>query len=222
MELVGGRIRITYNTGTLEGIKSESLGENLNDGQFHHVQVDSRPPTANITLDKNACKSSLSSGCDVSVQSHQTFTSLNLIYPLYFGGVDPEMADFDPYLHSSEGITGCIKNVYVNTQIQDLLGDNNSSLPVPGCRTLSPCDSLPCLNGATCRDLWDSFTCSCSVGFDDTKNCQLQTSANFLPNQSLYFSSPTLSTMSFEFIPVVNEGVLFYVANVRHQLYSTV
>lgn len=213
MELVGGQMRITYNTGTLQGIVSTSLGENLNDGRSHHVLVDSRPPTATITLDRNACNSTLSSGCRVSVQSHQTYSNLNLRYPLYVGGIDPLTADFDPYLLNSVGFTGCMENVYVNGQLQDLLGDGNSSLPIPGCRTSSPCDSVPCSNGATCNDLWDSFTCSCAVGFEDDE-CQLQTGANFLPDQGLYFSPLALSTLSLEFIPMVNEGVLFYIADV--------
>lgn len=213
VELVKGQIRITYNTGTVDGIVSTEIGENLNDGRFHHVHVNSLAPTVTITLDRNVCDSTLSSGCRATVQSHQTFSSLNLKYPLFFGGVDAAVANSDPYLLSAVGMTGCIRNVYVNSQLLDLLGDGNDSLPVPGCRTSSPCDSQPCSNGATCIDLWDDFTCSCAVGFND-EDCQLQTTANFLDNQGLHFMPSSIFSVSLEFVTVVNEGVLFYIADV--------
>lgn len=36
----------------------------------------------------------------------------------------------------------------------------------------NPCDTNPCLNGASCRVELDSYTCSCAPGYDG-RNCSI-------------------------------------------------
>ncbi|CAH0726520.1 unnamed protein product, partial [Brenthis ino] len=58
---------------------------------------------------------------------------------------------------------GCIKDLIVNGEERDIFGDAFDA-EVSECSSLS-CLSSPCMNGGTCSDLGDSYTCACANGW---------------------------------------------------------
>ncbi|XP_077442159.1 protein crumbs homolog 2a isoform X2 [Vanacampus margaritifer] len=93
--------------------------------------------------------------------------------------------DQSSVLTIAESFTGCLGAIRVggvhlpfvndyNTPQQSqfhLLGKQKINL---GCSSARVCDSLPCLNGATCHDLFNKFNCQCDSGWEGHQ-CEIET-----------------------------------------------
>ena len=62
---------------------------------------------------------------------------------------------------NEEGFTGCLRDVFVDRELVDLLSSERSVDIEAGCNRKEQCKSETCQNGATCIDLWDAFRCEC-------------------------------------------------------------
>ena len=63
------------------------------------------------------------------------------------------------YLSAAAGV------VYTISYISDPSG---AVADVGECRDIDECSSDPCMNGATCLDELDQFSCQCAAGFTST------------------------------------------------------
>ncbi|KAI7790755.1 cadherin EGF LAG seven-pass G-type receptor 2 precursor [Triplophysa rosa] len=120
----------------------------VNDGQWHQVQLELRGAaegsvTAALTLDHGLYMASMQLNSKIQGEKIKTM--------------------------SVGGFTGCVQGVR--------LGESSSNAVFPsmhqahvvnvesGCSLPNPCDSNPCPSHSTCRDHWDSYTCTCHIGY---------------------------------------------------------
>ena len=209
-EVVLGQLKVSYNTGGVQGIRTATLSHLLNDGQYHQVKIVSSPPSVTVSIDDGTC---VFSNCSVTLQS-SPFKLLNAKNPIYVGGMNPSVSVADSIITTS-GFIGCIKDFTVDGTLHSLLGMNAVYRPEPGCRNDSLCSSRPCLNGATCIDRWESVACQCAPGFEGDF-CQIQLSANFTSSQFLFFDFPNFKSLNFSFT-AHSSGVLLYTGKVRKE-----
>ncbi|XP_053623518.1 protein eyes shut [Plodia interpunctella] len=87
---------------------------------------------------------------NISVLDHDT--------TLYLGN-SPDVRDTD-----NKPFVGCIKDLIVNGENRSVFGDAVEAGEVSECSSLA-CLSAPCLNGGSCDDSGDGYTCSCSNGW---------------------------------------------------------
>ena len=88
---------------------------------------------------------------------------LDLGLPLWLGGVPAEFPL--PPLHqiSSRGVTGCIRNVYINDHLLDLSSHVSESNSQSGCGQVDDvCDAIGGMCGrGECLSRWEDYTCVC-------------------------------------------------------------
>ncbi|KAG8591549.1 hypothetical protein GDO81_000215 [Engystomops pustulosus] len=155
VELYRGRVRVSYDTGSYPASAIYSV-ETINDGNFHIVELVSLDQTLSLIVDGGNPKTIT----NLSKQSSLGFDS-----PLYVGGMP--MKNNVAVLRQSPGqngtnFQGCIKNLYINNELQDLKIFNLQTGIVPGCE---PCHKKVCVHG-TCKATSQSgFTCECEGGW---------------------------------------------------------
>ncbi|XP_071982122.1 slit homolog 2 protein isoform X1 [Engystomops pustulosus] len=155
VELYRGRVRVSYDTGSYPASAIYSV-ETINDGNFHIVELVSLDQTLSLIVDGGNPKTIT----NLSKQSSLGFDS-----PLYVGGMP--MKNNVAVLRQSPGqngtnFQGCIKNLYINNELQDLKMFNLQTGIVPGCE---PCHKKVCVHG-TCKATSQSgFSCECEGGW---------------------------------------------------------
>ncbi|KAG9508984.1 Protocadherin-like wing polarity protein stan, partial [Fragariocoptes setiger] len=102
----------------------------------------------------------------------------------------------------SRPFVGCISDLTIDHELVDLndvVVNNNTQI---GCsEKRSFCHSQPCANGATCRDAWGTYACSCLDGFTSVDCSQRLSSASqtvttISASDQIMNSSMTHNTMS--------------------------
>ncbi|KAL1022840.1 hypothetical protein UPYG_G00033150 [Umbra pygmaea] len=102
-------------------------------------------------------------------------------------GVDIQLGGLDP--NTGWSLMGCMGTVevggialpYFSPSVVKLLRTQEEqfllmspSPPQSGCSGLPVCQPNPCMNGASCHDLWNLFNCSCEEGWAG-RHCELNT-----------------------------------------------
>lgn len=95
----------------------------------------------------------------VSNSSQGSLTGLNLGDYLWLGGHTNHI-DISAFSGISNGFMGCISSLEINGVLFDLDMDAEGGLGVAECN-VSTCEGNPCLNGGTCTQVGNSFTCDC-------------------------------------------------------------
>uniref|UniRef100_A0A3B3QIX4 Slit homolog 2 (Drosophila) n=1 Tax=Paramormyrops kingsleyae TaxID=1676925 RepID=A0A3B3QIX4_9TELE len=155
VELYRGRLRVSYDTGTYPPSAIYSV-ETINDGSFHMVELVVFEQTLSLSIDGGSPKS-------ISTLSKQS--TLSIDSPLYVGGM-PVTANVAA-LHqgpqqNSSSFHGCIRNLYIDSELQDLAQFQLQDGILPGCE---PCQKPACLHGACHATGRSSFTCECETGW---------------------------------------------------------
>lgn len=85
---------------------------------------------------------------------------MNGFGPLQIGGVENSLND--PEINFS-GFKGCIREIYDNGVMYDLLNPLKQVNTELGCRLNNPCPN--CNGQGYCEPLWDRSICVCDLGF---------------------------------------------------------
>uniref|UniRef100_A0A803STD4 Slit homolog 2 protein n=1 Tax=Anolis carolinensis TaxID=28377 RepID=A0A803STD4_ANOCA len=186
VELYRGRVRVSYDTGSYPASAIYSV-ETINDGNFHIVELLAMDQILSLSIDGGSPKIIT----NLSKQS-----TLNFDSPLYVGGMP--IKNNVAALRQSPGqngtsFHGCIRNLYINSELQDF---RNVPLQVgilPGCE---PCHKKVCVHG-TCHETSQSgFTCECEGGWTGTL-CDQQANDPCLGNKCVHGTCLPINAFSY-------------------------
>ena len=113
MELVNGVPHFIVNDGSGVEIRSLGLG-NLHDNRWHVMQVEQvGPHSFDITVDN----------MKETINLRRTLNRIELVGPLYVGGVPESKVPNMPHYIQSHGFVGCLSTFKVNGQLKNLWRD---------------------------------------------------------------------------------------------------
>ncbi|NP_001030147.1 slit homolog 1b precursor [Danio rerio] len=160
VELHDGHVKVTYDAGRQPGSTIYS-SEIVNDGQFHTVELVTYERMVNLSID---------GGLPTTLDSSGHIQPLTRDAPLYVGGM-PENAKSLSSNHwppvNGSSFQGCIRNLYINNELQDFTQTQMKPGVVPGCQA---CQELLCVNGLCQPDSAIGPVCHCQPGWGG-KHC---------------------------------------------------
>uniref|UniRef100_A0A8C9ZK40 Slit homolog 1b (Drosophila) n=1 Tax=Sander lucioperca TaxID=283035 RepID=A0A8C9ZK40_SANLU len=159
VELHQGHVRVTYDPGNQPATTIYST-ETVNDGQFHTVELVTFNRMVNLSVD---------GGEPTTLDSQGRSQPQTGDAPLYVGGMPEAVMDASLGLSSqtlnTSSFHGCIRNLYINHELQDFTRSHMKPGVVPGCQ---PCRKLYCLHGI-CHSKHVVFSqgpqCHCQPGW---------------------------------------------------------
>uniref|UniRef100_A0A8C7N7L2 Slit homolog 1b (Drosophila) n=1 Tax=Oncorhynchus kisutch TaxID=8019 RepID=A0A8C7N7L2_ONCKI len=165
VELHEGHVRVSYDPGSQPGHTIYSA-ETVNDGRFHTVELVTFDRMVNLSVD---------GGAPTTLDSLGGVPPLSGEAPLYVGGMPEKMSYSSLSLFqtlNSSSFHGCIRNLYINHELQDFTQTTMKPGVVPGCQ---PCRKLFCLHGVCqpdgakgplchCQPDWGGLHCDQPVG----------------------------------------------------------
>uniref|UniRef100_A0A665UIY0 Slit homolog 1b (Drosophila) n=1 Tax=Echeneis naucrates TaxID=173247 RepID=A0A665UIY0_ECHNA len=190
VELHEGHVRVTYDPGNQPATAIYST-ETVNDGRFHTVELVTFNRMVNLSVD---------GGEPMTLDSQGRSQLVTGEAPLYVGGMPEEVIPASLGLSSQtlnvSSFHGCIRNLYINHELQDFTRGHMKPGVVPGCQA---CRKLYCLHGICqpntgpqchCQSGWTgqhcdqpitggptgvdaTYRCDCEVGYHGTL-CNLQ------------------------------------------------
>uniref|UniRef100_A0A3B4Y4S8 Contactin-associated protein-like 4 n=1 Tax=Seriola lalandi dorsalis TaxID=1841481 RepID=A0A3B4Y4S8_SERLL len=134
-----------------------SAGSGLNDGQWHSVEMNSRPDHLSITVDK-----------DEGATAHTSIPlPLTTESQLFFGGCPAQQSSH--YCRNPFNMfQGCMRLLTLDDQpvdlikVQQRLLGNYSHLQIDMCGIIDRCSPSHCEHGGRCTQSWSTFHCNCS------------------------------------------------------------
>uniref|UniRef100_A0A673GTN1 Slit homolog 1 protein-like n=1 Tax=Sinocyclocheilus rhinocerous TaxID=307959 RepID=A0A673GTN1_9TELE len=140
VELHDGRVKVTCDAGNQPGSTIYS-SEIVNDGRFHTVELVTYDRMVNLSVD---------GGLPTTLDSLGHIQPLARDAPLYWPSVN------------GSSFQGCIRNLYINNELQDFRRTQMKPGVVPGCRA---CQELRCVNGLCQPDPAAGPVCRCQPGW---------------------------------------------------------
>ncbi|XP_061685781.1 slit homolog 1 protein-like isoform X1 [Syngnathoides biaculeatus] len=138
VELHQGHVRVTYDPGNQPATAVYS-SETVNDGQFHTVELLTFERTLNLSVD---------GGQPATLDGRGRRQAAATDAPLYVGGLPEEVVPASLSLSSravnTSGFHGCIRNLYINHELQDFTRGHMQAGVLPGCHA---CRRAQCLQG---------------------------------------------------------------------------
>uniref|UniRef100_A0A8C3QLY3 Slit homolog 2 protein n=1 Tax=Cyanoderma ruficeps TaxID=181631 RepID=A0A8C3QLY3_9PASS len=186
VELYRGRVRVSYDTGSYPASAIYSV-ETINDGNFHIVELLAMDQILSLSIDGGSPKIIT----NLSKQS-----TLNFDSPLYVGGMP--VKNNIAAIRQSPGqngtsFHGCIRNLYINSELQDF---RNVPLQVgilPGCE---PCHKKVCVHGTCHATSQSGFSCECEGGWTGPL-CDQQTNDPCLGNKCVHGTCLPINAFSY-------------------------
>ena len=181
LELIDGRIYFSFSLGGINRAQV-SVGQRLNDGQWHEVEVNYVNRTATLKLD--SCDEALLSAVErydlgpefacankttliletrCSDRMQTCFRFLDLTGPLQIGGLPPLPTSFQV---ENTDFVGCISDLHVDHNLVDFdsyVANNNTSVGCDAKRSF--CTANSCNNHGACEDAWKGYVCRCDDGY---------------------------------------------------------
>nr|XP_055061421.1 slit homolog 2 protein isoform X3 [Misgurnus anguillicaudatus] len=155
VELYRGRLRVSYDSGSYPPSAIYSV-ETINDGSFHVVELVAKDQSLSLSIDGGSPKSITTANNPSAVPSPA---------PLYLGGI-PQQSGLASLRQgpgrNGSSFHGCIRNLYINDQLQDLTQFLLQEGVVPGCQ---PCQQSVCVHGQCHTTGHSSFSCECEAGW---------------------------------------------------------
>ncbi|CAG5945868.1 unnamed protein product, partial [Menidia menidia] len=156
VELHQGHVRVTYDPGNMPATTIYSA-ETVNDGQFHTVELVTFDRMVNLSVDGGEPKMLDSLGHSQPAAGEA---------PLYVGGMPEEVVPASLGLSSQtlnvSSFHGCIRNLYINHELQDFTRGRMKPGVEPGCE---PCQQLYCLHGICQPNAAQGPRCHCQPGW---------------------------------------------------------
>ncbi|XP_072319417.1 slit homolog 1 protein-like [Eucyclogobius newberryi] len=156
VELHQGRVRVTYDPGNQPASAIYSA-ETVNDGRFHTVELVTFNHMVNLSVD---------GGEPQTLDSLSRVPSTVTEAPLYVGGMPEEVLPPSLALPSAplntSSFHGCIRNLYINHELQDFARTHMKPGVVPGCEA---CAKFPCVNGVCQPNAAQGLQCACHQGW---------------------------------------------------------
>ncbi|XP_060905245.1 slit homolog 1b [Labrus mixtus] len=156
VELHQGHVRVTYDPGNQPATAIYST-ETVNDGQFHTVELVTFNRMVNLSVDGGEPTTLDSQGRSLQVAGDA---------PLYVGGmpekVMPSSLGLSSQSLNTSSFHGCIKNLYINHELQDFTRSHMNPGVVPGCQA---CRKLYCLHGICQPNAAEGPQCHCQQGW---------------------------------------------------------
>uniref|UniRef100_A0A669E445 Slit homolog 1b (Drosophila) n=1 Tax=Oreochromis niloticus TaxID=8128 RepID=A0A669E445_ORENI len=138
VELHQGHVRVTYDPGNQPATAIYST-ETVNDGHFHTLELVTFNRMVNLSVD---------GGEPTTLDSQGESRSATGEARLYVGGMPEEVMPASLGLSSqtlnTSSFHGCIRNLYINHELQDFTRSHMKLGVVPGCKA---CRKLYCLHG---------------------------------------------------------------------------
>ncbi|XP_064419058.1 slit homolog 1b isoform X1 [Latimeria chalumnae] len=155
VELYQGHVRVSYDPGSYPSSAIYSA-ETINDGQFHTVELVTLDQMVNLSID---------GGAPMTMDNFGKHYALNGQAPLYVGGmpVGVNSAAFQLWqIQNSTSFHGCIRNLYINNELQDFTKTQMKPGVLPGCE---PCRKILCLHGICQPNAAAGPVCHCEAGW---------------------------------------------------------
>uniref|UniRef100_A0A669DE99 Slit homolog 1b (Drosophila) n=1 Tax=Oreochromis niloticus TaxID=8128 RepID=A0A669DE99_ORENI len=162
VELHQGHVRVTYDPGNQPATAIYST-ETVNDGHFHTLELVTFNRMVNLSVD---------GGEPTTLDSQGESRSATGEARLYVGGMPEEVMPASLGLSSqtlnTSSFHGCIRNLYINHELQDFTRSHMKLGVVPGCKA---CRKLYCLhgicqpNGPQMSSLSQGPQCHCQQGW---------------------------------------------------------
>uniref|UniRef100_A0A8C2DFY5 Slit homolog 1 protein n=1 Tax=Cyprinus carpio TaxID=7962 RepID=A0A8C2DFY5_CYPCA len=154
VELYRGRLRVSYDSGFYPPSAIYSV-ETINDGSFHVVELVAKDQSLSLSIDGGSPKSINTASSPSPVPSPA---------PLYLGGIPQQsgLASLRSSGRNGSSFHGCIRNLYINDQLQDLTQFLLQEGVLPGCQ---PCQRRVCAHGQCHATGQSSFSCECEAGW---------------------------------------------------------
>uniref|UniRef100_A0A668AAY8 Slit homolog 1 protein n=1 Tax=Myripristis murdjan TaxID=586833 RepID=A0A668AAY8_9TELE len=156
VELHQGHVRVTYDPGNQPATAIYST-ETVNDGRFHTVELVTFNRMMNLSVD---------GGEPTTLDSLGRSQPPTGEVPLYVGGMPEEVMPASLGLSSQplnmSSFHGCIRNLYINHELQDFTRSHMKPGVVPGCQA---CRKLYCLHGLCQPNATQGPQCHCQPGW---------------------------------------------------------
>uniref|UniRef100_A0A7N8XF14 Slit homolog 1b (Drosophila) n=1 Tax=Mastacembelus armatus TaxID=205130 RepID=A0A7N8XF14_9TELE len=134
VELHQGHVRVTYDPGNQPATAIYSP-ETVNDGRFHTVELVTFNRMVNLSVD---------GGEPTTLDSQGRSQPATREAPLYVGEVMPASLGLSSQTFNMSSFHGCIRNLYINHELQDFTRSHMKPGVVPGCQA---CRKFYCLHG---------------------------------------------------------------------------
>uniref|UniRef100_A0AAY4BX72 Cadherin EGF LAG seven-pass G-type receptor 1 n=1 Tax=Denticeps clupeoides TaxID=299321 RepID=A0AAY4BX72_9TELE len=192
LEIVEEQIHLTFSAGENKTTVSPFVPGGVSDGQWHVVQLryynkanigrlgvphgPSREKVAVVAVDDCDVTMAVRFGGQLgnyscAAQGTQTGQkkSLDLTGPLLLGGVPNLPEDFP--VHNRDFV-GCMKDLIIDSKKVDMAGYIANNGTTAGCEAKRDfCSNSVCQNGGVCVERWNTYVCSCPLGYGG-KNCE--------------------------------------------------
>ncbi|XP_061770973.1 slit homolog 1 protein-like [Nerophis ophidion] len=159
VELHQGHVRVTYDPGNQAAAAIYS-SETVNDGRFHTVELLTFQQMVNLSVD---------GGQPTTLDSRGRSQAAMVEAPLYVGGMPEEVMPASLSLSSPganvsnvSSLHGCIRNLYINHELQDFTRGHMKAGVVPGCQA---CRKIFCLHGVCQPNSAQGPECVCQSGW---------------------------------------------------------
>lgn len=187
VELYRGRVRASYDTGSHPASAIYSV-ETINDGNFHIVEL--------LALDQSLSLS-VDGGSPKIITNLSKQSALNFDSPLYVGGM-PGKNNVAAALRQAPGqngtsFHGCIRNLYINSELQDFRKVPMHTGILPGCE---PCHKKVCAHGTCQAGSQSGFTCECEEGWTGPL-CDQRTNDPCLGNKCVHGTCLPINAFSY-------------------------
>lgn len=161
IELLEGHVFVHLQTSSFP-TRIQATSTRIHDGEWHTIKLIRTGRTGSVTVD------------DITTDFNLKSEARNLYVGTVFLGNVPSNT-YDERIWNiglGNGFVGCMKNVYIEHTLVDLVRLANSQ-DIGGIRpycqvgSAGECVSNPCLNNGKCTDGWGRYVCECSfVGFE--------------------------------------------------------
>jgi len=160
--IINGKVEFHFDLGAGPAVIRSN--KNITIGKWHNLVVERLQRDGSLTLDAEPAVKDEAPCCSVG---------LNVVLPMYIGGVSNLTTIDSKKIGVDSGFFGCISDVSLDDAEIDLVNSYVDMRNVRQCKDcMEPCQVGPCVNNGTCVAQGQTgYYCICAQGFTG-KNCE--------------------------------------------------